>query len=163
MFDARVGKIPLEKGMAIHSSSLAWIAQRTEAPGVAGCVLQSTGLQSWTRLSDSHVHTGSRGFFAAWRKPEAPGVTPLPAGSQPMTDASRRMKVQGFCHQRGAAPRRGSHSRAPTGSGWGSHLACFPLSPLLPHLLRQPFWGRVLDKSQACESSSQVLLLGNLT
>ena len=38
---------PLEKGMAIHSSILAWRIPRTEKPGG----LQSMRLQSWTRLS----------------------------------------------------------------------------------------------------------------
>ena len=37
---------PLDKGMAIHSSILAWRIPWTEEPGG----LQSTGLQSWTRL-----------------------------------------------------------------------------------------------------------------
>ena len=39
---------PLEKGMATHSSILAWEIPWTEKPGR----LQSMGLQSWTRLSD---------------------------------------------------------------------------------------------------------------
>ena len=39
---------PLEKGMATHCSLLAWRAPWTEEPGR----LQSTGLQSQTRLSD---------------------------------------------------------------------------------------------------------------
>ena len=39
---------PLEKGMATHSSTLAWRIPQTEEP----IVLQSMGLQSWTRLSD---------------------------------------------------------------------------------------------------------------
>ena len=39
---------PLEKEMAIHSSTVAWKTPGTEEPGR----LQSTGLQSWTRLSD---------------------------------------------------------------------------------------------------------------
>ena len=39
---------PLEKGMATHSSILAWTIPRTEEPGG----LQSIGSQSWTRLSD---------------------------------------------------------------------------------------------------------------
>ena len=39
---------PLEKGMAIHSSILAWRIPRAEEPGG----LQSMGLQSWTQLSD---------------------------------------------------------------------------------------------------------------
>ena len=38
----------LEKAMATHSSSLAWKIPWTEELGR----LQSTGLQSWTRLSD---------------------------------------------------------------------------------------------------------------
>ena len=42
---------PLEKGMAIHSSILAWRIPRTKKPGR----LQSMGLQkSQTRLSDKH-------------------------------------------------------------------------------------------------------------
>ena len=39
---------PLEKGMATHSSILAWRVPRTEEPGG----LQPMGLQSQTRLSD---------------------------------------------------------------------------------------------------------------
>ena len=39
---------PLEKEMAIHSSTIAWKIPWTEEPGR----LQSMGLQSWTRLSD---------------------------------------------------------------------------------------------------------------
>ena len=39
---------PLEKGMATHSSVLAWRIPWTEEPGG----LQSTGSQSQTRLSD---------------------------------------------------------------------------------------------------------------
>ena len=39
---------PLEKGMAIHSSILAWRIPWTEEPGG----LQSMGLQSWTQLSN---------------------------------------------------------------------------------------------------------------
>ena len=38
---------PLEKGKATHSSILAWRIPWT---------IQSMGLQSWTRLSDSHFH-----------------------------------------------------------------------------------------------------------
>ena len=45
------GLVPiiLEKGMATHSSILAWRIPWTEEPGG----LQSTGSQSWTRLRDS--------------------------------------------------------------------------------------------------------------
>ena len=39
---------PLEKGMAIHSSTLAWKIPWTEKSGR----LQSMGSQSWTQLSD---------------------------------------------------------------------------------------------------------------
>ena len=39
---------PLEKEMAIHSSTIAWKIPWTEEPGR----LQSTGSQSWTRLGD---------------------------------------------------------------------------------------------------------------
>ena len=39
---------PLEKEMATHSSMLAWRIPWTEEHGG----LQSTGLQSWTRLSN---------------------------------------------------------------------------------------------------------------
>ena len=39
---------PLEKKMAIHSSTLAWKIPWMEEPGR----LQSMGLQSWTRLRD---------------------------------------------------------------------------------------------------------------
>ena len=43
---------PLEKGMATHSSILAWRTPWTEEPGE----LQSTGSQSQTWLSDEHFH-----------------------------------------------------------------------------------------------------------
>ena len=39
---------PLEKGMATHSSILAWRISWTEESGR----LQSMGLQSWTQLND---------------------------------------------------------------------------------------------------------------
>ena len=45
---------PLEKGMATHSSILAWRIPWIEEPGR----LQPTGSQSWTRLSDeAHVQS----------------------------------------------------------------------------------------------------------
>ena len=46
---------PLEEGMVTHCSVLAWRIPRTEEPGG----LQSTGLQSQTRVSDylTHTHT----------------------------------------------------------------------------------------------------------
>ena len=49
------GEDPLEKEMAIHSSTIAWKIPWTEEPGR----LQSMGSQSQTRLSDftSLVHT----------------------------------------------------------------------------------------------------------
>ena len=44
---------PLEKGMATHSSILAWRIPQTEEPGG----LQSTGVpKSLTQLSDHHFH-----------------------------------------------------------------------------------------------------------
>ena len=43
---------PLEKGMAPHSSTLAWRIPWTEEPGG----LLSLGSQSQTQLSDHHVH-----------------------------------------------------------------------------------------------------------
>ena len=39
---------PLEKGMAAHSSVLAWRIPWSEKP----CRLQPMGLQSWTQVSD---------------------------------------------------------------------------------------------------------------
>ena len=47
MLNPWVEKTPLEKGMATHSSSLAWRIPWTEEPDG----LQSMGSQSWTRLS----------------------------------------------------------------------------------------------------------------
>ena len=43
---------PLEKGMATHSSILAWRIPWTEQPGR----LQSMGSQSWTQLNNLHFH-----------------------------------------------------------------------------------------------------------
>jgi len=48
-----VGKIPLEKEMATHSSILAWRIPWTEEPGGP----QSMGSQNQTRLSNSLTHT----------------------------------------------------------------------------------------------------------
>ena len=45
----------LEKGMAAHSSILAWRIPWTEEPGG----LLSTGSQSWARMSDSHYVPGT--------------------------------------------------------------------------------------------------------
>ena len=45
---------PLEKGMATHSSILAWNSPGTEEPGG----LQSTGLQSRTQLRNWHKSSG---------------------------------------------------------------------------------------------------------
>ena len=50
-FDLWVGKIPLEKEMATHSSVLAWRIPWTEEPGG----LQSVGYTDWTGLS-LHTH-----------------------------------------------------------------------------------------------------------
>ena len=47
-------EVPLEKGMAPHSSTLAWKLPWTEKPGG----LQSIGSQSWTQLS-MHACTDS--------------------------------------------------------------------------------------------------------
>ena len=47
-------EVPLEKGMATHSTILAWKIPWTEETGG----LQSTGSQSWTQLS-MHEHTDS--------------------------------------------------------------------------------------------------------
>ena len=52
------GEDPLEKAMATHSNILAWEIPWTEEPGG----LQSTGLQSQTRLSD---FTFSLHFFTS--------------------------------------------------------------------------------------------------
>ena len=45
---------PLEKGMATHSSILAWRIPWTEEPGE----LLSMGSQSWTGLSNQHFGFG---------------------------------------------------------------------------------------------------------
>ena len=55
---------PLEKGMATHSSVLAWRIPWTEEPGG----LQSTGLQSQTRLSDFHFTSNHVYFHEKFRK-----------------------------------------------------------------------------------------------
>ena len=52
------GEDPLEKEMVTHSSILAWRIPWTEKPGR----LQSTGLQSRTRLSDfTSLHVNGEG------------------------------------------------------------------------------------------------------
>ena len=50
---------PLEKGMAIHSSILAWTIPCTEEPGR----LQSTGLQRVRHSSATNTHTLSKSFL----------------------------------------------------------------------------------------------------
>ena len=52
------GEGPLQKGMAAHSSILAWRIPWTEEPGG----LQSVGLQSQTRLKrlSTHIHASAK-------------------------------------------------------------------------------------------------------
>ena len=56
-FDPWFGKVPLELGMATHSSILAWRIWWTEGPGR----LQTVGLQrvghSWSYLACTHMYT----------------------------------------------------------------------------------------------------------
>ena len=55
---------PMEKEMATHSSILAWRIPWTEEPGR----LQSTGLQSWTQLSDwAQGRLSNINFLQFWR------------------------------------------------------------------------------------------------
>ena len=65
---------PLEKGMATHSSILAWRIPWTEEPGR----LQSMGSQRRTQLSDSAFHFLSSmietGFAWAWAQNPAPSL-----------------------------------------------------------------------------------------
>ena len=51
---------PLEKEMAIHSSTLAWKIPWTEKPGR----IQPTGFQSWTRLKWLNMHSSYRQMFS---------------------------------------------------------------------------------------------------
>ena len=57
---------PLQEGMATHSGILAWRTPWTEEPGG----LQSTGMQSQTRLSRlsmyTHTHTRELLLFFSW-------------------------------------------------------------------------------------------------
>ena len=56
---------PLERGMAIHSSILAWRTPQTEEPGE----LQSIGVaQSWTGLKQLSTHSSST--FSRERNPQ---------------------------------------------------------------------------------------------
>ena len=65
---------PLEKGMATHSSTLAWRILWTEEPGR----LQSIGLQGQTQLSDwypnTHTHTPIFYITHKWPSRDAPIV-----------------------------------------------------------------------------------------
>ena len=45
---------PLEKGMATHSSVLAWTIPRTKEPG--GLYIVYGVAKTWTRRSDYHFH-----------------------------------------------------------------------------------------------------------
>ena len=67
MWETRVQSLgredPLEKGMATHSSILAWRIPWTEEPGG----LQSIGLQSWTQLSDQHFHSWWNRTFSCYK------------------------------------------------------------------------------------------------
>ena len=55
-------KDPLEKGMVTHFSILTWRIPRTEEVGGS----QSTKLQSWTWLSNTHTGTGSLAGYSPW-------------------------------------------------------------------------------------------------
>ena len=68
---------PLEKGMASHSSILAWRTPWTEEPGG----LQSMGSQSWTWLMTEHAH--STNDLGAWCVFRGPPVPPRALLSQP--------------------------------------------------------------------------------
>ena len=59
---------PLEKGMATHSSTLAWRIPWTEEPGG----LQSMGTQSRTQLSDQHYRYYYQ--YSCLRKPMNRGL-----------------------------------------------------------------------------------------
>ena len=50
-FDPWVGKIPLEEGMAIHSSILAWRIQRTEEPGELHSIGSQRVRHNWSGLT----------------------------------------------------------------------------------------------------------------
>ena len=63
------GEDPMEKGMATHSSILAWRNPWTEEPGG----LQSTGLQSWTQLNSTHTQWWAAGSREKWEE-QFPGV-----------------------------------------------------------------------------------------
>ena len=52
-FDPQVGKTPLEKEMATHSSILAWEIPWTEEPGV----IVHGVTKSWTQLKQLSTHT----------------------------------------------------------------------------------------------------------
>ena len=67
MFDAWVGEDPLEKGMATHSSILAWRIPWTEEPGG----LQSMGLLLLLLLLLSHF---SRVQLMSAGGPPVPGI-----------------------------------------------------------------------------------------
>ena len=62
--DPWVGKIPLEKEMAPHSSILAWEIPWTEEPGG----LQSVGSQSQTRQHVAHMLIESSLYARRWSK-----------------------------------------------------------------------------------------------
>ena len=59
-------EVPLKKGMATHSSILAWEIPWTEEPGG----LQSLGSQSQTRLSDFHIHARSHSGMGWYMGPD---------------------------------------------------------------------------------------------
>ena len=82
---------PLEKGMATHSSILAWRVPWTEEPGR----LQSMGLQSWTQLKQlSTLGTGSSCLpVRLLHTPSGKGVTLWlgEKGSAPHPDAAQSL------------------------------------------------------------------------
>ena len=108
---------PLEEGMATHFSLLAWRILRTEEPGG----LQSTGLQSWTRLSAlgfPSQRTGSRFFLRRICTTPPPHlfptsvpeswVQPLPFSSIPGTPGAGSLHLLPPAQLPGYAPARPS-------------------------------------------------------
>ena len=71
-FDPWVGKIPLEEGMATHSSTLAWRIQWTEVSGG----YSSLGLQrvrhDWSNFACMQEHTSQ--FLSSWSKISKVGI-----------------------------------------------------------------------------------------
>ena len=71
-FDPCVGKIPLEEGMATHSSTLAWRIQWTEVSGGYSSLRLQRVRHDWSNFACMQEHTSQ--FLSSWSKISKVGI-----------------------------------------------------------------------------------------